>query len=109
MDIPVDDEENKILKFPVRQKVKSDKFLKAVTVGKCMHMSGFTIDETLEHVTCNACSEKLNPMWVLRQLAQRETRWHHASERYQDEMKRLKERSRTKCQHCGKITPISKN
>ncbi|SDV49254.1 hypothetical protein SAMN05216551_107187 [Chitinasiproducens palmae] len=74
---------------------------------KCAHVHGFTVDESLEQVTCRTCGERLNPMWVLSQLCNSETRWRQSREQYQDEMKRLKERSRTKCEHCGKMTRIS--
>lgn len=107
MEFTVDDDSN-IIKLPVKKKEQDERYLKNVVVGDCFHRSGFTIDETLENVTCNACGEKLNPMWVIRQLASEENRWHSARQRYQDEMKRLKERSRTKCRHCGEMTPISR-
>jgi uncharacterized protein YeaO (DUF488 family) len=44
---------------------------------------------------------------VLRKLAHRETDFHQLAERYHDEMRRLSERSRTRCMHCGKMTRIS--
>ncbi len=47
-------------------------------------------------------------MFVLRRLASEETSWKRHREVYIDEMKRLKERSRTKCYHCGKMTEISR-
>jgi hypothetical protein len=40
-------------------------------------------------------------------LAGEETKWHESFKRYQAEMRRLSERSRTKCQHCGQMTRIS--
>lgn len=59
-------------------------------------------------VECGQCGTKLDPMFVLRRLAVEETQWHNTRQRYQKEMKRLDERSRTKCQHCEKITRISR-
>jgi hypothetical protein len=47
-------------------------------------------------------------MFVLKILATEETQWSRARERYMDEMQRLRERSRTKCWHCGKMTEISR-
>jgi uncharacterized protein YeaO (DUF488 family) len=38
----------------------------------------------------------------------KEHRWHELHARYQDEMQRLAERERTKCQHCGQLTRISR-
>lgn len=46
-------------------------------------------------------------MFVLKMLMQAESRWNQTRESYQEEMKRLRERSRTKCQHCGQMTRIS--
>lgn len=75
----------------------------------CSHHNGpFLVDERLAEVTCSRCKEKLNPMWVLTQLTHTESRWHQFFARYQDELARLKERSRTKCRRCGEMTPISR-
>jgi hypothetical protein len=59
-------------------------------------------------VECGECGTKLEPMWVLRQLANKESQWHRTRERYNEEMKRLSERSKTKCEACGFMTPISR-
>jgi len=75
---------------------------------KCMHRR-FTIDDRLGHVECRDCKEKLNPMHALTMLARQETQYHELHERYQDELKRLAERSKTKCEHCQKMTRISKS
>lgn len=74
---------------------------------KCYH-GPFVVDSDNAEVTCKTCGEKLNPMVVLHRLACKETQYHLAAQRYQDEMKRLNDRARTKCQHCGKITRISR-
>ena len=74
----------------------------------CNHYGSYIVDEAEAEVTCGRCGEKLNPMWVLQQLANKEHQWHRVREQYQEEMKRLDERSRTKCQHCGKMTSISR-
>lgn len=76
--------------------------------GRCAHFGPFVIDHAAEFVTCKRCGERLNPMFVLHRLAMEETRWHRARETYQDEMRRLEERSRTRCDHCGKMTRIGR-
>ena len=48
-------------------------------------------------------------MFVLESLMHQESRWMRTREAYQEEMKRLDERSRTKCQHCGQMTRISRS
>ena len=46
-------------------------------------------------------------MFVLEQLMKQESQWMRTMATYQDQMKRLAERSRTKCQHCGEMTRVS--
>ncbi|WP_322092794.1 hypothetical protein [Paraburkholderia bannensis] len=82
--------------------------LTPVSGGQCFHRHGYLVDERAAEVTCATCHEKLSPTWVLLQLAYEENRWHALHERYQDEMRRLAERERTKCQHCGQLTRISR-
>ena len=74
----------------------------------CMHLFvSYLVDESAAEVECSKCGAKLNPMWVLSRLATEDRRMREAASRYQDELKRLKERSRTKCMHCRKMTLIS--
>jgi ribosomal protein S27E len=97
------------LKVPFKKPEPDEKFL-VVDHGHCFHERyGFILDESLEHVLCKGCKEHLSPMWVLKHLAHNETKYHENAKRYQEEMQRLKERSRTKCQHCGEMTGISRS
>jgi len=101
-----------VLSFPGKKKPEADEgpYLKQVLYKPgCRHDHGFEIDEKLMEVECTVCHEKLNPMWALIQLANMETRWHRYHEQYQQEVARLRERLRTKCRHCGEMTPISRN
>jgi len=59
-------------------------------------------------VECGHCNTKLDPMWVLRRLAMEENKWRETGKRYQEEMERLAGRERTKCEHCEKMTRISR-
>lgn len=104
---PIDPPENVLqLKVPFKKPAPEDVVL-IVERTKCMHFGRFLVDATKAEVTCRDCGEKLNPMFVLGRLASEETRWHESFKRYQGQMKRLNERSRTKCQHCGQMTRIS--
>lgn len=47
-------------------------------------------------------------MFVLERLMQKESRWRETRMGYQEDMRRLAERSSTKCQHCHKMTRISR-
>ena len=99
--------DEKIKELPVKFKTQPDdnKFL-VVPPSKCPH-GLYNVDEKLAEVTCRKCGEKMNPMYVLKEMAMGESQWHRTRQMYQEEMKRLTERSRTKCRFCGKITPIS--
>lgn len=68
----------------------------------------YLIREGETEVECSNCNTKLDPMWVLRLMATEENHWQRQRERYIDEMKRLRERSRTKCMKCGYLTEISR-
>lgn len=110
-----DDGEN-VTRLPVRFKTqgKTGRALELIdryfdNEGQCSHRNAtFIVCESEADVECGKCGAKLNPMWVLKHLAVEERRLHEMSERYKDEMKRLSERSRTQCQHCGKMTRISR-
>lgn len=93
--------------LPVKPPVVDDgKVLTAVPGMRCWHRR-FLIDETLNEVECRDCGAKLNPMYALKQLAQQENKYHEYHARYQDELQRLSDRSKTKCEHCRKMTRIS--
>jgi hypothetical protein len=99
----------KIQALPIRAKraLGENHELSVVSSCACWHRAGFIVDERLAEVTCAACKAKLNPIWVLGQLAMLENRFHDLHARYQDELVRLNGRSRTKCEHCGGMTRIS--
>lgn len=105
--------EDNVTRLPVRYKshVPEERTLvrphEVQRYGGCAH-NKFIVDDKKLEVECGECGERLNPMWVLTQLASRDMRMHEAARRYKDEMKRLDERSRTKCDHCGKMTRISR-
>ncbi len=118
-------DDDNVKKLLVRFKTPPDgtKMLKVVHYGedgKCDHIWSrrndglmrdvqYIIREAETEVECGECGTKLDPMWVLKRLANEETQWGRTREHYIEEMKRLRERSRTKCQHCGKMTRISNN
>ncbi|KMO21390.1 hypothetical protein [Methylobacterium platani] len=75
--------------------------------GKMVNVT-FLIRPGETEVECSNCRTRLEPMWVLRQLANTESQHFRAQQRYVEEMKRLGERSRTKCERCGHMTRISR-
>lgn len=111
------------IKLPVRFKKppsECEPALKVVYGEKCNHRSfiaadgrllpvSYLIREGEVEVECGSCRTRLDPMWVLKNLANEESFWSQARARYVEEMKRLGARSATKCQHCGKMTKISRS
>jgi hypothetical protein len=78
----------------------------AIAGGQIKNVT-YIVDPAAAEVECSNCKAKLNPMWVLARLAHKETDYHALAARYQQEMRRLSERTRTKCQNCGYMTRIS--
>lgn len=109
-------DDDKVTQLPVRFKAQapSERSMllpfEVVKTG-CDHRYGvqYVIDESEAEVKCSGCQAKLNPMWVLARLANDDRRFLEAHARYTDEMKRLSERSKTKCRCCGKMTTISRS
>lgn len=101
------DENIKKLPTKFRAPVDDEKFL-CVAPTKCLHGS-YIVDKDLLFVECAKCHEKINPMHVLSEMAYKETRWHRTKEYAENASKRLGERFRCKCQHCGKMTRIRDN
>lgn len=97
-----------VLKFPFKLRRDPERVLHQVSTYEGCRHKRFLVNEKLEYVECADCKEKLSPMWVLGELSHRENRYHELHQRYHDELKRLGERSRTKCQHCGQMTRISR-
>lgn len=79
-----------------------------VYTRECSHRGPYVVDESLAQVECATCHARLDPLWVLMRLANKETQMETHRAAYQDEMRRLAERSKTKCQCCGKMTRISR-
>lgn len=100
--------EEKITTLPVKRKANTGNLMLVTPPAKCKHLNAsFEIDLDAGECTCSKCGGKVTPLFVLQQLMLCESIWNRNRETYIDEMKRLRERRRTKCEHCGKITHIS--
>lgn len=105
------DEPQNVTKLPVNFRKPPEEnrtLLLPWEVGKpkpCYH-EAFVVDQEKSEVECAKCGEKLNPMWVLSYLAGQDRRMAENHAYAQESMSRLADRSRTKCQHCGKMTRI---
>lgn len=72
---------------------------------KCQHLD-VIVDERLAEVKCAKCGIGLNPINVLVRFAREESQWMNNYKAMQEQKRLLDEKQRTKCRHCGKITPI---
>lgn len=107
-----------VTKIPVRFKSQAPPertVVRPFEIGRpepCLHSplmgATYIVDTKLAEVECGKCGAKLNPMFVLQQIAAEDQRMATARDRYQEEQKRLAERTRTKCDHCHKMTRISR-
>ena len=106
-----DKDKKKVSRLPVTMKASAEDskvMLVPPPHDACRHWkSSFTVDMDAGICRCKQCGGEVSAMFVLKQLMHEESRWNQTRESYQDEMKRLKARSRTKCTHCGEITRIS--
>jgi len=77
--------------------------------GACKHNS-ILVDEDLWRIECAKCGKSLDPIQYLVNLAGRERmaeyRLSKLQERYEKVLGILEDKTRTKCEHCGKLTNI---
>lgn len=107
---PIQNDGADVVPFPKRkvEPPSGDVMLIPPPSGKCIHFNtSFEVDEDAGDCKCLGCGERVTAIFVLTQLMKMESRWNRTREAYQDEMKRLEERSSNKCNHCGKMTRIS--
>jgi DNA-directed RNA polymerase subunit M/transcription elongation factor TFIIS len=76
----------------------------------CPHKGPYLVDRKLAAVECQECGAYLNPLYVLEKMAAQETYWNQRLKdliKYVEEVQdEIKERTRTKCTHCGNMTAI---
>lgn len=107
---PIDATGLNVHMLPVKPREPADdtRMLAPVPDQLCNHWNtSFEIDEVAAKCTCKACGTEVSAMFVLKRLMEIESRWMRTRAAYQEEMQRLGERSKTKCQHCGAMTRIS--
>ena len=76
------------------------------SVGTCQHKH-FSVDEILDEVECSDCGAKLNPMQVLVRLAREESVLKNRIASMRQLKADLEKKQRTKCRHCGQMTPVN--
>lgn len=82
-------------------KSKRDDF----SVKKCKHRD-VTIDQSLYYVKCNICGETIDPVYFLHSIAMEENVLKWKISELKEELEKLKNKTRCKCDHCGKMTRI---
>ena len=81
--------------------------LVSVPRSECGHPR-FIVDEKKAEVECSECGERLNPIWVLRQIATKESILYERRRVLQTLVRQLAEKVRYKCRHCGKMNDMSR-
>lgn len=105
-----DEELGKVLPLGTTAKPTDQRGLRLVRYvqGACQHStSTFIVDEKLAEVQCGDCGAKLEPIWVLRQLCEKEARWNQRRTEFLELQEATRERTRTRCQHCDQMTAIN--
>lgn len=100
--------DDKIVTFTPRKQEDKPIFKKALRYDReCSH-GNFTIDEATDTVECGACKAKLSPMWVLKQLANKNSQLYWWWVDMEKKAEKTKNKMRCKCEHCKQMTRISR-
>ncbi len=95
--IPIDDEPTNVICLSEAR----NRFV----MSKCQHKR-VEVDEILAEVTCKDCGERLNPIAVMVRMAQEESLLGQRIETLNRLKADLEKKQRTKCKHCGQMTPV---
>jgi len=90
---------SKLISFELKQK----DYLKE----GCQHKS-LLIDKALWYVECKKCGEKVNPIYWLAEIANKELGLEWRIDELTKKYNTFKEKFRRKCEHCGKFNTIRK-
>lgn len=74
---------------------------------KCIH-GKYIVTHGSYYVECGICGEKLNPFYVIEDLARSESKLRWEFEKLDERVEKTKDKMRCKCQHCGKMTKIER-
>jgi hypothetical protein len=101
-----DDDGNPIEKYISIEAIT--RFNKKFDVCRHTHVK---VDEDLWNIECQTCGEKLDPIRYLVNLAKDESREEFRLKKLDQEYERITDilaiKSKTRCQHCGKITTVN--
>jgi len=86
----------------------NDKIINVVHAGfNCRH-NKYYLDNSLANVKCGICNESLNPLWVIRELANEENRYFMQMQAYENIVKKAEAKNKCKCEKCGEMTRIER-
>lgn len=93
---------------PKRRRPKRDEslVLHSVRDYSCKHPH-FVLDEAKSEVECGVCKEKLNPIWVLKEMASHDSFIASRRDKLREEVKKLQDRTKYKCGSCGKMNDLT--
>lgn len=75
--------------------------------ARCQH-NKFMVDKRNAFVECGLCGEKLNPIWVLEQLCNKEARVIRHAEELERVAVKAAAKNKCKCEKCGEFTRIQR-
>ena len=104
----MDDQDGVISLDIMRRKSDEESPLRNVTARECRHPR-FIIDQAATTVECAVCHQQLNPMWVLGELANKDSAVSRCRQAYREQASKEAAKLKCKCQHCGKMTRISRS
>jgi hypothetical protein len=104
-------DDDNITQLPVKHRkpvIDPGASLQMVHSYDCQH-GNFLVDEKMGEVECGRCKAKLNPIWVLMQIAIEDRVLRDQWASLKAEIELMKPRLKTRCDHCGKLTKIPAN
>nr|WP_233107949.1 hypothetical protein [Vibrio sp. 0908] len=107
----MEDNDNIVEFKPAEKDTEKQPIFKQTTTYRrrltCPH-GNFTIDESTDTISCGMCNAQLSPMWVLKELANKNSQlyWHWVD--MQKRVEKTRNKMRCKCQHCGQMTAIQR-
>ncbi len=73
----------------------------------CQH-SNLIVDRSLKNATCGKCKKELDLMYIVEQMADKESRLRNTIKELEEEIEKSKSKMRCKCEHCKKMTRIGR-
>lgn len=74
---------------------------------KCRH-NAYIVDDQMAEVECGLCGAKLNPIWVLTQLCNKQSRAAEEFKNFKELAEKAKQKNLCKCEKCGEFTRIQR-